>query len=181
MSSEPFCNSIVRRMVSLPRTLMGGFSRVIGRRNFHQPLNFHLQFPQKPLIVPEEWAFLASFEQQYGSTHPFFFACKFSETSKIAEEEGKFMFMYLHSPGHPFTPSFCRNTLCSELIVQFLDANFVCWGALADRVEGLKMAAALQPASFPFCAVVYLANDHSLAVLQQVHPLFIVYGFYIKD
>ncbi|XP_021292257.1 plant UBX domain-containing protein 10-like [Herrania umbratica] len=168
--TNPSCNGIFCRMVCLPRNIMGGFSRIMGRRSQYQPPNLQLQhsLPQQPLVVPEEWAFLASFEQQYGITHPFFYACSFMEALKMAEAEHKLMFMYLHSPEHPFTPSFCSGTLCSELVVQFLDANFVCWGAIADRGEGLQMAATLQPASFPFCAMIAPAAGNSIAVLQQM-------------
>ncbi len=77
-------------MMSLPRSIVGGFSRVMGhsvlrigigsgRRDQNLPLNLQLQPPQEALITPEEWAFLATFEQQYGSTHPFFYACHFME------------------------------------------------------------------------------------------------------
>lgn len=177
--AEATCHGIVRRMVSLPRSIIGGVSRVMGhgidlmgiggRRNQHllQP-NFQLPHPQQPEMVPEEWAFLTSFEQQYGSSHPFFYVCRFTDALKMAEDDHKFLFMYLHSPQHPFTYSFCSETLCSELVTQFLDANFVSWGALADRGEGLHMAATLKPGSFPFCAVVAPASGDSLAVLQQI-------------
>ncbi|XVE57178.1 hypothetical protein DITRI_Ditri04bG0071000 [Diplodiscus trichospermus] len=167
---QPSCNGIFCRMVCLPRSIIGGFSRVTGRRNQYQPPNLQLQHPelQQPLAGPEEWAFLASFEQQYGTTHPFFYACSFMQALKIAEDEHKFMFMYLHSPEHPFTPSFCSGTLCSDLAVQFLDANFVCWGAIADRGEGSQMAATMQPGSFPFCAVIAPTAGNSIAVLQQM-------------
>jgi len=166
-------SGIVRRMVSLPRNILDGFSRVmgIGRRNQHLlPYNFQLQHPEddQPITGSEEWAFLGSLEQQYGSYHPFFYACQFMETLKLAEEDRKFMFMYLHSPEHPFTPSFCRETLCSEVVVQFLDANFVCWGALANRGEGLQMSATFRPTTFPFCAVIAPAPGDSIAVLRQV-------------
>ncbi|XP_023879040.1 plant UBX domain-containing protein 10 isoform X2 [Quercus suber] len=173
-------NALVRRMVSLPRNIIGGFSRAMGhgrdlmgiggRRNQHVPSNYQLQHPEENIstTVPEEWAFLTSFEDQYGSNHPFFYACQFMEALKIAEDDQKFMFVYLHAPEHPFTPSFCRDTLCSELVVQFLDANFVCWGALANREEGLQMATILRPASFPFCAVIAPAPADSIAVLQQM-------------
>lgn len=173
-------NALVRRMVSLPRNIIGGFSRAMGhgrdlmgiggRRNQHVPSNYQLQHPEEHIssTVPEEWAFLTSFEDQYGSNHPFFYACQFMEALKIAEDDQKFMFVYLHAPEHPFTPSFCKDTLCSELVVQFLDANFVCWGALANREEGLQMATILRPASFPFCAVIAPAPGDSIAVLQQM-------------
>lgn len=119
-------------------------------------------------MVAPEWMFLASFERRYGSTHPFFYACRLVDALKIAKDERKFVFVYLHSPDHPFTPSFCRETLCSEVVVQYLDANFVSWGALADSGEGLQMVAMLRPSSFPFCAVVAPATGDSMVVLQQV-------------
>lgn len=173
-------HSMVRRMASLPRSIMGGISRAMGvgigrRRNQHA--NFPLLQPQgspqtqdyDPLsTVPEEWAFLDSFEQQYGTKHPFFYACRFMEAMKLAEQDQKFVFMYLHSPDHPFANVFCKETLCSELVIQFLDVNFVSWGALADRGEGLQMAAKLRPASFPCCAVISPAPSDSIVVLQQV-------------
>ncbi|CAN4086012.1 unnamed protein product [Withania somnifera] len=191
-------NGIVRRMVSLPRSIMGGFSRVMdqgmdimgigGRRNqqaqlphpnfpYQHPYEFPFQdpfdFPPQhysldPSIVQDEWSFLTTFEQEYGTEHPFFYACKFMDALKIAKDEHKFLFVYFHSPQHPFTPSFCSGTLCCDLVVQFLDANYVCWGALADRGEGLQMATSLRASSFPFCALVAPTPGDSIAVLQQL-------------
>ncbi|GMH01266.1 hypothetical protein Nepgr_003105 [Nepenthes gracilis] len=162
---------MARRLVSLPRCILGGFSRAvshgidlmssIGGRRYHTP-------PLLPPPVQEEWVFLTNFEHQFGSTHPFFYACHFTEALKIAEDEKKLVFMYLHSRDHPFTGSFCRETLCTELVAQFLDANFVSWGGVADRGEGLHMAATLRPASFPFCAVIAPAAGDSITVLQQI-------------
>ncbi|XP_077219188.1 plant UBX domain-containing protein 10-like isoform X2 [Tasmannia lanceolata] len=61
-----------------------------------------------------------------------------------------------------------QKTLCSELVVQFLDANFVSWGAIASIGEGWQMTAALRAASFPFCAIIVLSDGNSIAVLRQV-------------
>ncbi|KAL6177491.1 hypothetical protein ACLB2K_049017 [Fragaria x ananassa] len=176
-SGEASRNGIVRRMVSLPRSLIGGFSRAMGQgrgrigiggRTQTLTSNFQMQNPEESLIVPETFTFLHSFEQHYGTMHPFFYACQFMEALKIAKDEHKFLFMYLHSPEHPFTPSFCRETLSSELVVQFLDANFVSWAALADKEEGLQMATTLNPSCFPFCAIIAPAPSDSIAVLQQM-------------
>lgn len=123
--------------------------------------------PQAALIN-DEWAFLNNFEQNYGTMYPFFYACRFIQALKIAQDEKKFVFLYLHSPDHPFTAEFCSQTLSSEIVVQFLDANFVSWGAIADRGEGLQMSGILRPASFPFCAVIAPASGDNIAVLQQI-------------
>ncbi|KAF9599225.1 hypothetical protein IFM89_036351 [Coptis chinensis] len=179
-------NGMVRRMVSLPRSIIGGVSRAMAnrinfmttsgssrRRDDHRQNGntFFLreQFLQDPLdTIPEEWAFLTTLEKKYGQLHPFFYACKLVEALSIAEQEHKLLFMYFHSPEHPFTASFCNNTLRSELVVQFLDANFVSWGALASRGEGLPMTMEMRVETFPFCAVVAPASDSSICVLQQM-------------
>ncbi|XP_030440296.2 plant UBX domain-containing protein 10-like [Syzygium oleosum] len=177
-TGEGTCRGIVRRMVSLPRAIVGEFSRAMNhsmdlmrignRRHQHIPINYPPQYPQEPTIPQDEWAFLTVFEQQYGSMHPFFYACRLTEALKIAEADRKFLFLYLHAPDHPFTPSFCRETLCSEMVVQFLDENFVSWGGLTDSGEGLQMAMALRPQSFPFCTVIAPPPGDSIAVLQQI-------------
>ncbi|XP_021733581.1 plant UBX domain-containing protein 10-like [Chenopodium quinoa] len=187
----PNYSRIVRRMINLPRNILGGFSRAMGhgidvmareRRNqvllpapppppFLPPPQFPSYPPQYDpgtALINDEWAFLNSFEQNYGVTHPFFYACSFIQALKIAQDEKKFMFLYLHSPDHPFTAEFCSQTLCSEIIVQFLDANFVSWGAIADRGEGLQMSGILRPASFPFSAVIAPASGDNISVLQQI-------------
>ncbi|XP_019464165.1 PREDICTED: plant UBX domain-containing protein 10-like [Lupinus angustifolius] len=124
--------------------------------------------PRDALVVPQEWAFLDKFEQQYGTNHPFFYACHFIDAMKLAEQDKKFIFMYLHSPNYPFANVFCKETLCSDLVTQFLDVNFVCWGALTDRGESLQMVATLCPDSYPCYAVVAPAPSDSIAVLQQL-------------
>ncbi|CAK8563008.1 unnamed protein product [Lathyrus sativus] len=172
MSSTVRDHRMIRRMTSLPRSLMSFVG--IGRRRRNQNVNFSMQQPlgspqpQDFLATSEEWTFLDSFEQQYGSKHPFFYACRFVEAMKLAEQDQKFVFVYLHSPDHPFANVFCKETLCSELVIQFLDVNFVCWGALADRGEGLQMASTLRPSSFPCCAVITPAHSGSIMVLQQL-------------
>lgn len=132
----------------------------------------HLQAPQHPQTAPihdDHTAFLACFEQQYGTTHPFFYTCSFEDRMKLARDEFKFMFMYLHSPRHPYVYSFCKETLCCEVVVQFLDANFVSWGGVVDWGEGMFLSSTLRPNSYPFCALIAPSADNSISVLQQVH------------
>ncbi|XP_010928213.1 plant UBX domain-containing protein 10 [Elaeis guineensis] len=163
------CTEFVRRMVRLPLSIIEGISRAIGHGAPRRaPQNPQSQQQPELMIIPEEWLFITLFERQYGSTHPFFYACQFLEALKIAKDESKFVFLYLHDPDHPYTAPFCRNTLCSQLVVEFLDTNFVSWGAVANRGEGSEMVAALKAASFPFCAVVAPISGESIAVLQQV-------------
>ncbi|KAL8140821.1 hypothetical protein V2J09_006842 [Rumex salicifolius] len=194
-SRDEYYDEVVRRMASLPRSLLGGFSRAMGivgggggrRQDNHQyhhqyhhgqplplppqqPPTAYPYYPQEPSLVQDEWSFLTTFESSYGQKHPFFYACRFNESLKLAKGDHKFLFMYLHYPDHSnlFTSSFCKETLGSELVIQFLDANFVSWGGLADRGEGLQMANNLRPSTFPFCAVIAPSADDNITVLQQI-------------
>ncbi|PUZ71222.1 hypothetical protein GQ55_2G297200 [Panicum hallii var. hallii] len=169
------CNDFARTLARLPASIMEGLSRSIPRRrSHHHPVPHRLQPPPQappllpPPFVPEELFFFSVFEQQYGAHHPFFYGCRFADALRAARREGKLVFVYLHDPGRPYTEPFCRRTLCSDVVVEFLDANFVSWGAVSGSGEGPGMVASLQPGSFPFCAVVAPVSDESIAVLQQV-------------
>lgn len=174
------CNDFARTLARLPASIMEGLSRSIPRRGATRrssghpsALPHHLRPPQQqqlplPPFVPEELLFFSVFEQQYGGHHPFFYGCRFADALRAARREGKLVFVYLHDPGHPYTEPFCRRTLCADVVVEFLDANFVSWGAVTGTGEGPGMVASLQPGSFPFCAVVAPVSDESIAVLQQV-------------
>lgn len=167
------CNDFARTLSRLPASIMEGLSRSIPRRaprRSHPSVPHHLlpPPPPPPQLVPDELFFFSVFEQQYGGHHPFFYGCRFADALRAARREGKLVFVYLHDPGHPYTEPFCRRTLCSDVVVEFLDANFVSWGAVSGSGEGPGMVASLQPGSFPFCAIVAPVSDESIAVLQQI-------------
>lgn len=188
-------SGMMSRIVSLPSCIVGGVSRAVGygmtmagemlshmgmgRRNEarvgiqQQPAYldpFSDQQSSDPLlpIESESMVFLRRFEQQYGQYHPLFFGSSFMDALRMAKEDYKFLFVYLHNPDDPYTSGFCANTLCSELVVEYLDANFICWGALVNGSEGSPLSNALRATIFPFCALVMSAPNESIAVLQQI-------------
>ncbi|XP_076885820.1 plant UBX domain-containing protein 10-like [Bidens hawaiensis] len=168
---ETSCTRLVRRVVNLPRTISRAVDQGIAVVNHRFPppsvplRNHHQSIPDN---FQPNWDFLAGFEQRFGGTHPFFYACRFEEVLNMAQNEHKFVFLYLHSPDHPFTPPFCKGTLCSEVVVEFLDANFMSWGGLANNGEGLHLAATVRPTMFPYCAIVARGSDSSLVVVQKL-------------
>ncbi|XP_051136708.1 plant UBX domain-containing protein 10-like [Andrographis paniculata] len=181
---EELYSGIVRKIIKLPQNILGEVSRAMnhgktligfGNNHHHQQISHAQQFPtQDPSAaaifpqIQEEWAFLATFEPHYGNSHPFFYACRFSDALRIARDERKLVFMYIHSPENPYTPCFCRDTLCAEVVMQFLDVNFVCWGGLASRGDGRHLATALRASMSPFCAVVAPVAGDNLEILQQI-------------
>lgn len=112
--------------------------------------------------------FVAAFERDYGATRPNFVSEGFMDALQRSRNSFKLLFVYLHSPDHPDTPSFCQRTLCSDAFVDFVNQNFVCWGGSIRASEGFKMSNSLKASRFPFCALVMAATNQRIALLQQV-------------
>ncbi|KAI3522472.1 hypothetical protein L1887_00265 [Cichorium endivia] len=116
----------------------------------------------------EAMDFVSKFESEYGNRHPNFVPEGFMDALQRSRHEFKLLFVYLHSPDHPDTPSFCEGTLCSEVMSEFVNENFVAWGGSIRASEGFKMSNSLKASRFPFCAVVMAATNQRIALLQQV-------------
>lgn len=112
--------------------------------------------------------FVRSFEREYGDYHPAFETTSFMDALRRARDQYKFLFVYLHSPDHENTPPFVEQTLCSELVVQFLNENFIAWGGNIRASEGYRMSNSLKASTFPFCAVVMASANQRVALLQQL-------------
>ncbi|KAL3702131.1 hypothetical protein R1sor_020153 [Riccia sorocarpa] len=124
--------------------------------------------PMPPSGASEASAFLRNFESEYGESHPNFQTISFMEALRRAEQQFKFLFVYLHAPDHANTPSFCENTLCSSVVSEFVNENFVVWGGDVRASEGFQMSNRLKASTFPFCAVVTASSNQRIALLQQI-------------
>lgn len=112
--------------------------------------------------------FLGAFEGQYGVIHPDFQAVSFLEALRRAGHEFKYLFVYLHDARNVNTPAFCETTLRNELVVDFINENFVAWGADVQQTEGIHMSTSLNASTFPFCAIISGSSTESIAVVRQV-------------
>ncbi|KAJ7534478.1 hypothetical protein O6H91_13G096400 [Diphasiastrum complanatum] len=121
-----------------------------------------------PVGAAEASSFVRNFEREYGDYHPHFQTTTFMDALRRATAEFKLLFVYLHSPEHVDSPAFCERTLCAEAVVQFVNENFVSWGADVRSSEGFQMSNSLRASTFPFCAVVMSSSNQRIALLQQV-------------
>ena len=77
-----------------------------------------------------------------------------------ARRERRLLLVYLHSPLHPACDAFCRETLCTEAVAQYIDANFLFWGADATTSrEGYVTAASLQVQQLPYLALMWKEGE----------------------
>ncbi|CAA7403686.1 unnamed protein product [Spirodela intermedia] len=115
--------------------------------------------------------FVAIFEMEFGgagASRPNFVEEGFMDALQRSRREFKLLFVYLHSPDHPDVPGFCSGCLCSDVVAEFVNTNFVSWGGSVRGSEGFKMSNSLKASRFPFCAVVMAASNQRIALLQQI-------------
>lgn len=118
--------------------------------------------------------FVATFEREFGgagAARPNFVEEGFMDALQRSRREFKLLFVYLHSPDHPDVPGFCSGCLCSDVVAEFVNTNFVSWGGSVRGSEGFKMSNSLKASRFPFCAVAMAASNQRIALLQQVSLL----------
>lgn len=69
------------------------------------------------------------------------------------------LLIYLHSPFHSLTSTFCHEKLCSNRILTYLNKSvkeeqLVCWGGSIHTADGKNVQSLMNVTSFPFMALV---------------------------
>jgi hypothetical protein len=59
--------------------------------------------------------FIELFNLEHGTVHPTAHVGTFREAVDVAKRDFKFLVVYLHSPHHQDTPTFLRDTLCTQV------------------------------------------------------------------
>lgn len=86
----------------------------------------------------------------------------------MSRSELKFLVVYLHSPSHQDTDSFCRNVISSDIFIKFLkDNDILLWGASVKTQEGYKVAMALRENVFPYLGVIAM-KEQKMVLVQRI-------------
>jgi len=112
--------------------------------------------------------FITEIERQFGNTHPNFVQGSFLQAAQQAKRDFKFLVVYIHSSMHHETASFCSETLCTEVISEFLNENFLCWAANINNPEGYKTSNLLGASSYPFIAVVTHNTIGGMTIMDRI-------------
>eukprot|EP01114_Cavostelium_apophysatum_P017058 TRINITY_DN4977_c0_g1_i2.p1 TRINITY_DN4977_c0_g1~~TRINITY_DN4977_c0_g1_i2.p1 ORF type:complete len:327 (-),score=101.00 TRINITY_DN4977_c0_g1_i2:90-1070(-) len=112
--------------------------------------------------------FLSEFERQYDAVHPTFLEMSFQNACKRAKEEFKFLVVYLHSSLHQHTDQFCRETLSTDLIAEFVNENFLFWAGSVTYPEAYKTSLLLGASTYPFIAVVCNNSVGGLTICDRI-------------
>uniref|UniRef100_A0A4W3JXR4 Fas associated factor family member 2 n=1 Tax=Callorhinchus milii TaxID=7868 RepID=A0A4W3JXR4_CALMI len=109
-------------------------------------------------------AFIQSFEEQYGRTHPVFYQGTYSQALNDAKRELRYLLVYLHGDDHQDTDEFCRTTLCSPDIVSFINTRMLFWACSTSKPEGYRVSQALRENTYPFLAMIMLKEQRMTVV-----------------
>lgn len=104
---------------------------------------------------------------------PDFRECSHRDALREAQDQLKFLFVYLHSPDHADAPRFCRDVLCDPRVRSLVDERFVAWGGDVRRSDAFRLAAAVSPSTFPYVALLSNVDGRAsllLAVEGTVEP-----------
>jgi FAS-associated factor 2 len=108
------------------------------------------------------------FEKQYGSIHPKFLISSYRSAVAKSDQDSKFLLIYLHSPDHENTESFCQHTLTSDELTHFVDHNMNMWAGSVTNPDAHVVGSQLGVATFPFLALLVCANN-SVRVVFKMH------------
>lgn len=109
--------------------------------------------------------FRESFNEEFGFQHPEFFSGTYAQVLEKAKKDLQFLLVYLHSQNHPDTNRFCRTTLASTQLMNFvIEHNLLVWGCSVESGEGCRVSQALRESRYPFLAVVVLRQNRMMIV-----------------
>ncbi|KAG5942496.1 hypothetical protein E4U53_007236 [Claviceps sorghi] len=113
------------------------------------------------MLMPRDTAarFQREFEEEYGPNELPFFEGGLAQAHDLAKKELKFLLVLLLSPEHDDTPSFIRDTLLSQDVVDYIKDptnNIILWGGNVMDSEAYQVATEYTCTKFPFSALVCL-------------------------
>ena len=109
--------------------------------------------------------FISEFNAKYGRDHVAFHTGSYSRALEEAKRDLKFLLVYLHSPSHQDTKSFCQDTLAKPALADFIaNMNVIVWACSIDTREGYRVSQALRESSYPFLALIVLRQNKMMVV-----------------
>ena len=112
--------------------------------------------------------------KDFGDSLPDFLELSHAAALRVASEEGKMLFVYLHSPEHPDCRAFCRDVLSHPAVTNVVINSCVAWGGDVTKTDAHRLASRLNPSTFPYVALMTSAGGGNgvlaLAIEGAVEP-----------
>jgi FAS-associated factor 2 len=149
--------TLAARLVHLTFSLVNAASRRVLPGPVHRLFCrfFSLLAPraraEDPVTAAAE--FITGFSSKYGERSPKWELTGWEAAAQKSQQNGVFLFIYLHSERHRDSDAFCRETLCSPPFVDYLNATFVSWGGDIRSPEAYRLAMRLNVVRYPYCGL----------------------------
>lgn len=115
--------------------------------------------------------FIQHYNDRYGDNHPVFYQGSYSQALNDAKSELRFLLVYLHGMDHQDTEHFCRNTLASADLINFVNTSMLFWACDTNSPEGYRVSQALRENTYPFLALIVLRQNRMTVVARIEGPI----------
>jgi FAS-associated factor 2 len=120
------------------------------------------------------YEFKQTFESKHGKRHVEFFQGGYSQALEKARKELKFLLVILQSDDHDDTDLFCKETLTSRHMIDYLkEKSILVWGGNVKEAESHKVSYTLQATAYPFMALIGLqkplgSSSPKMTVIERI-------------
>ncbi|EDW03845.1 FAS-associated factor 2 [Drosophila grimshawi] len=172
---------IARRVRSnaepMPRSLTGILGYVINFvfQYFYSTLSgivrafINIGGGNEPRLVTDPLADVMKFIREYYERypeHPVFYQGTYAQALNDAKQELRFLLVYLHKDPsrNPDVESFCRETLSSRSVIDYISANTLLWGCDVSTPEGYRVMQSITVRTYPLMVMISLRANRMIIV-----------------
>eukprot|EP00472_Partenskyella_glossopodia_P007897 CAMPEP_0197520530 /NCGR_PEP_ID=MMETSP1318-20131121/5886_1 /TAXON_ID=552666 /ORGANISM="Partenskyella glossopodia, Strain RCC365" /LENGTH=452 /DNA_ID=CAMNT_0043072159 /DNA_START=81 /DNA_END=1439 /DNA_ORIENTATION=- len=88
---------------------------------------------------------------------PNFYEGSYREACRLARNQNRSLFIYIHCPQHEDTDDFISSSLSNDTVRESLNSNFICWAGSVTQTDTYKLCQRLRVEGYPCVAVL---NPH---------------------
>ncbi|XP_039282822.1 FAS-associated factor 2-like [Nilaparvata lugens] len=88
-------------------------------------------------------------------------------SSSTLRAELRFLLVYLHKDNDEECNNFCRNTLSSPGLAEYINRSMLFWACSVSSGEGQRVAQAFQENTYPFLGVICL-REHRMTIVGRI-------------
>lgn len=109
--------------------------------------------------------FIREYYERYPE-HPVFYQGTYAQALNDAKQELRFLIVYLHKDPakNPDVDSFCRNTLSSRSVIDYINTNTLLWGCDVATPEGYRVMQSITVRSYPLMVMISLRANRMMIV-----------------
>jgi FAS-associated factor 2 len=129
--------------------------------------------PQQLSINPNRDAenFISEFNSNYDLNHVPFHNGSYQSAVAAAFQQSKFLIVYIHSPLHEDTDTFCQQVLCNQSFINFVNENTIVWGGRVWDPEAYGLSLQLSVSAFPFLGLLICQSVRTVQVSDRVQGM----------